>query len=214
MQNKPLASQSHFVMIGFCAEYNKKHMKNIIIFGPPGTGKGTMSKKIAEEFGFRHISTGDIIRKNQEEKTKIGLLADRLSDAGNLLPDKVVNEMIKQELMDDKNSKGFIFDGFPRTAGQSKMLDQFLHKRKTPINTIIHLDADKYIVMTRILDRGKTSGRADDTAEVFETRWRAYQKETIPALSYFQGRGKVSKINGEQTVEEVYASVQKIINEL
>jgi adenylate kinase len=189
-------------------------MKNIIIFGPPGTGKGTMSKKIAENFGFRHISTGDIIRKNQEEKTKIGLLADRLSDEGNLLPDNVVNEMIKQELMDDKNSKGYIFDGFPRTAGQSKMLDQFLHKRKTPINTIIHLDADKYIVKTRILDRGKTSGRKDDTAEIFETRWAAYQKETIPALKYFEGRGKVSKVNGEESVDEVYSEIKKVIDEI
>jgi len=189
-------------------------MKNIVIFGPPGTGKGTMSKKIAEDFGFRHISTGDIIRKNQEEKTKIGLLADRLSDEGNLLPDSVVNEMIKQELMDDKNYKGFIFDGFPRTAGQSKMLDQFLHKRKTPINTIIHLDADKYIVKTRILERGKTSGRKDDTAAVFETRWAAYKKETIPALNYFEGRGKVSRVNGEQTIDEVYAEIHNIVNEL
>jgi len=189
-------------------------MKNIIIFGPPGAGKGTVSKKIAEDFGFRHISTGDIIRKNQEEKTKIGLLADRLSDKGNLLPDNAVNEMIKQEIIDDNNSKGFIFDGFPRTAGQSKMLDQFLHKRKTPINTIIHMDADKYIVKTRILERRKTSGRKDDTADVFETRWAAYQKVTIPAITYFESRGKVSRVNGEQTIDEVYANIEKIINEI
>jgi len=103
-------------------------MENIIIFGPPGTGKGTMSEKISEEFKLRHISTGDIIRKNQEEKTKIGLLADKIVNDGNLLPDNIVNEMVKYEIINDKESIGFIFDGFPRTAGQAKMLDQFLNK--------------------------------------------------------------------------------------
>ncbi len=187
-------------------------MENIIIFGPPGTGKGTMSEKISAEFGFRHISTGDIIRKNQKERTKIGILADKIVDGGNLLPDNIVNEMVKQELIDDKNSKGFIFDGFPRTSGQAKMLDQFLNKKGTPVTKVIHLDADKYTVQTRILERGKTSGRADDTVEVFGTRWEAYQKETVPALQYFEGRGKVDKVNGEQTIEEVYSKVKSIID--
>jgi adenylate kinase len=187
-------------------------MKNIIIFGPPGTGKGTMSQKLSEEFGFRHISTGDIIRKNQEEKTKIGLLADRIVNDGNLLPDDIVNEMIKQELIDDTESIGFIFDGFPRTAGQAKMLDQFLNKRGTPVNTVIHLDVPKWVAQNRIIERGKTSGRKDDTAEAFPTRWAAYQKETTPAMNYFEGRGKVSKVNSELAIDEVYAEVTKIIN--
>lgn len=189
-------------------------MKNIIIFGPPGTGKGTMSEKISEEFKLRHISTGDIIRKNQKEKTKIGLLADKIVDSGGLLPDKIVNEMVKQEIIDDTESIGFIFDGFPRTAGQAKMLDQFLNKRKTPITKVIHLDADKYTVLNRIIERGKTSGREDDNSSVFTTRWDAYQKETLPALQYFEGRGKVSKINSEQTIDEVYAEVKIIIDGL
>jgi len=187
-------------------------MENIIIFGPPGTGKGTMSEKISEEFKLRHISTGDIIRKNQEEKTKIGLLADKIVNDGNLLPDNIVNEMVKYEIINDKESIGFIFDGFPRTAGQAKMLDQFLNKRKAPVTKVIHLDADKYTVQTRILERGKTSGRADDTVEVFGTRWDAYQKETVPALNYFEGRGKVVKVNGTQTIDEVYAEIKTIID--
>jgi adenylate kinase len=189
-------------------------MKNIIIFGPPGTGKGTMSEKVAAEFGFRHISTGDIIRKNQEEKTKIGLLADKIVNAGNLLPDDVVNEMMKQELINDKESKGFIFDGYPRTAGQAKTLDQFLNKRGTPVTTVIHLNTDKYIVKNRIIERGKTSGRKDDNAAAFDTRWQAYQSQTVPALRYFEGRGKVKNVSGEQTIDEVYAEIQKIISEL
>lgn len=188
-------------------------MKNIIIFGPPGTGKGTMSEKLAVEFGFRHISTGDIIRKNQEEKTKIGLLADKIVNQGNLLPDDIVNEMIKQEIINDTTTPGFIFDGYPRTAGQTKSLDQFLNKRKSPITKVIHLDADKYIVKTRIIERGKTSGRKDDNAEAFEVRWGAYKKETLPSLDYFEKRGKVVRVDSEQTIEEVYNEVKGIIND-
>jgi len=188
-------------------------MKNIIIFGPPGTGKGTMSQKLAEEFGFRHISTGDIIRKNQKEKTKIGLLADRIVDGGNLLPDNIVNEMIKQELIDDTKSTGFIFDGFPRTPAQAKMLDQFLNKRGTPVSIVVYLEVSKTIAHNRIIERGKVSGRKDDTKEAFPTRWNAYQKETTQAINYFDGRGRVTRINSEQTIDEVYAEVKKTIEE-
>jgi adenylate kinase len=189
-------------------------MKNIIIFGPPGTGKGTMSQKLSEEFGFRHISTGDIIRKNQEEKTKIGQLADKIVNSGGLLPDDIVNEMIKQELIDDVTSKGFIFDGFPRTAGQAKVLDQFLNKRGTPVDVVIHLNTPRLVVQNRIIERGKTSGRKDDTKEAFPTRWDAYQKQTMPALQYFEGRGKVVEVDGDKPIDEVYADFQKIVNEV
>lgn len=186
-------------------------MKNIIIFGPPGTGKGTMAQKLAQEYGLRHISTGDIIRKNQQEKTKIGQLADKIVNDGNLLPDDIVNEMIKQELIDDTKSTGFIFDGFPRTAGQAKMLDQFLNSRGTPVTTVIHLNTPKWVVIERIVKRGETSGRKDDTREAFPTRWNAYQTETIPALNYFEGRGKVKEVNGEMSIDDVYSEFQKIV---
>lgn len=187
-------------------------MKNIIIFGPPGTGKGTMSVKLSEEFGFRHISTGDIIRKNQKDKTKIGLLADKIVNAGGLLPDDIVNEMVKQELIDDTKSIGFIFDGFPRTAGQAKMLDQFLNRRGTPMTKVIHLDSEKHTVMQRILDRGLTSGREDDNSDAFQIRWEAYKNETVPALDYFKGRGMVDVVSGEDSIEEVYSNVKTIID--
>lgn len=187
-------------------------MKNIIIFGPPGTGKGTMSLKLSKEFGLRHISTGDIIRRNQEDKTKIGMLADKIVNGGGLLPDDIVNEMIKQELIDDTKSIGFIFDGFPRTSGQAKMLDQFLNKRGTPITKVIHLDSQKHIVMERIMARGLDGGRKDDNLESFKVRWEAYKKETIPALEYFKGRGMVSVVSGENSIEEVYLEVKKNID--
>ncbi len=186
-------------------------MKNIIIFGPPGTGKGTMSKKLSEEFGFRHISTGDIIRKNQEEKTKIGLLADKIVDGGNLLPDDIINSMIKQEIIDDTKSTGFIFDGFPRTPGQAKMLDQFLTKRGTPVNSVIHLDVPEWVAQNRVTERGRASNRKDDAVGVFTVRWNTYQSETVPAMEYFEGRIGVYTVNSEQTIEEVYGEVKKII---
>lgn len=186
-------------------------MKNIIIFGPPGTGKGTMSKKLSMELGLHHISTGDIIRRNQEEKTKIGLLADKIVNSGGLLPDDIVNEMIKQEIIDNSNSSGFIFDGFPRTSGQAKMLDQFLNKRGTPVTVAIHLDVPLWVAQNRIIERGKTSLRKDDTMEAFPRRWEAYNNDTVPAISYFSGRGRVSVVNSDRSVDEVYDDVIKII---
>ena len=187
-------------------------MKNIIIFGPPGTGKGTVSSRLAEEFGFVHISTGEIIRKNQKERTKIGLLADKMVDAGNLLPDDIVNEMVKQEIIDNKDAAGFVFDGYPRTPGQTRVLDQFLMLRKTPINFVINLDTPKWIVLERIIKRGETSGRADDNKEAFGARWTTYVKETQPSLSYFNGRGLYTPVDGNQTIEEVYTEVKNLIN--
>ncbi len=187
-------------------------MKNIIIFGPPGTGKGTVSKKLAEEYGFKHISTGDIIRKNQEEKTKIGVLADRLVNDGKFLPDNIINEMVKQEVINDTNSPGFVFDGFPRNTSQAKMIDQLLNYKKMPLK-VIHLESSKNVVLNRILERGKEGGRKDDNEDVFKKRWSEYKTQTLPALGYFQGRGVVSKVNGEQTPEEVYGEVKTIIEE-
>lgn len=189
-------------------------MKNVIIFGPPGTGKGTVSKRLSEEFGLKHISTGDIIRKNQEEKTKIGLLADKIVDGGGLLPDNIVNEMIKQEIIDNPNAQGFIFDGYPRTAGQAKVLDQFLNQRGNPVNNCIFLNTPKWVVVNRIIERGKVSGRKDDNADVFGTRWDAYQKETVPALNYFTERGRVVEINGDREVEAVYSDCKKVIDDI
>jgi adenylate kinase len=186
-------------------------MKNIIIFGPPGAGKGTMSNKLLKDFNLRHISTGDIIRKNQEEKTKIGILADKIVNQGGLLPDDIVNEMIKQEIIDAGDCDGFLFDGFPRTSGQARMLDEFLYKRKTPVNAVVYLETPKHVVQDRIIARGATSGRKDDNFESFQNRWAAYQSETMPCLEYFNGRGKVHTVDGTAEIESVYSEVKKVV---
>lgn len=188
-------------------------MKNIIIFGPPGNEKRTLSEKLSDEFGIKHISSGDIIRKNQKEKTKIGLIADKIINGGGLFPDKIINELLKQEVIDSKKPSGFIFDGFPRTSAQAKMLDQFLNKKGIPITHVIHLDIPKLVVLNRII-KGEQLSEMNDNIDIFKTKWSLYQSQTISAIDYFSGRGKVIKINGDRAIDEVYEEIKKTINEI
>lgn len=185
-------------------------MKNIIIFGGPGTGKGTISKRLSVELGLIHLSTGDLIRANQESGTKIGLIADRVSDNGGLLPDEIVSEMVKIEIINNPG-KGFVFDGFPRTPSQSRALDQLLQDRRTPVDLIISLDVPKWVAKDRILERAKTSNRKDDTEEIFNTRWSIYEKDTIPSIEYFRNKRVVHDINGEMCANDVYNNIKELM---
>ena len=186
-------------------------MKNIIIFGPPGTGKGTMAKQIQEDYGFRHISTGDILREHQLDQTEIGKLADSIINDGGLLPDGVIDDMIQEEIKNDSKSRGFIFDGYPRTLQQSQNLDEFLKKNGTPIDLIIHLKCPKEIVKERILKRGIDAGRIDDNTTVFETRWKLYLDQTYPGLVYFDSRYKIQTIDSNHSPGFVYGNVCDVI---
>jgi adenylate kinase len=187
---------------------------NIIIFGPPGAGKGTVSKKLVEEFGFEHLSTGDIIRDHQKRGTKLGKYADRIINSGNLLPDNIVIEMVKQKIIDSENKKGIIFDGFPRTPAQARSLDEFLNRRENPVKAVISLEVDGNILSERILRRGEIENRPDDNLKAFQVRMKAYENETAPVLQYFKARGKVYSVDGNGTVEEEYERVKNVVDNL
>lgn len=192
-------------------------MKNIILIGPPGAGKGTQAKLISEKLGLIHISTGDLIREEQANDTKIGKLANQLIDKGQFLPDNIVTTMVKQKVIDNSTAPGFIFDGFPRTVDQAKSLDEFLNSRKTPINKIILLEVADHIIKKRISERALLSNRADDNAEVVQTRIDVYNKQTVPVLNYYKNsylfaanRGIVN-IEASKTKEEVMLDVESVL---
>ena len=192
-------------------------MKNIVLIGPPGAGKGTQSKLVSEKLGLIHISTGDLIREEQANDTKIGKLANQLIDKGLFLPDNIVITMVKQKIIDSPNAKGFVFDGFPRTVDQAKALDDFLNVRKTPINKIILLEISDDIIKKRINERASKENRADDSPEVIQTRINVYNKQTVPVLNYYKNsslfaanRGIVN-VEASKSKEEVLADLEAII---
>lgn len=192
-------------------------MKNIILIGPPGAGKGTLAKSIVEKEKLVHIATGDLIREEKKKGSSIGLLAERISDNGHFLPDNIVMEMVKQKVIDNSGAAGFIFDGFPRTVDQAKMLDEFLNQRKTPINKVVFLSIPNALIEKRLSIRAELEGRADDAPEVVKTRIGVYEKQTAPLVNYFENgylfaanRGMV-KVDASRTKEEVLAEVITLI---
>lgn len=187
-------------------------MKNIILIGPPGCGKGTQSKLISERLGFEHISTGDLIREEQKKGTAIGKIAKELADKGNYLPDDIVTSLVKQKIIDSKNTNGFIFDGFPRTIDQAKSLDEFLFIRKTPISAIINILASDHTVKDRILKRALTENRADDKEELIPTRILNYKNKTSNVINYFKTRRGVVEVDGDKSAEDVFKDIEKILS--
>lgn len=192
-------------------------MKNIILIGPPGAGKGTQAKMIAENLGLIHISTGDLIREEQKNDTKIGKYATQLIDKGHFLPDAIVIQMVKQKIIDNPTAEGFIFDGFPRTVDQAKTLDEFLNLRKTPINKVILLETDNEIIVKRITERAAIENRPDDSPEVIQTRIDAYNKQTVPVLNYFKdgylfaGNRGIDSVDASKTKEEIFTNISTIL---
>lgn len=189
-------------------------MKNIILIGPPGAGKGTQAKLISEKLGLIHISTGDLIREEQANDTKIGKLANQLINKGQFLPDNIVIAMVKQKIIDNSKAPGFVFDGFPRTVDQAKSLDEFLNARKTPINKVILLEIADDIIKKRITERASKENRPDDSPEVIQTRIDVYKKQTVPVINYYKNgylfaanRGIIN-VEASKTKEEILAELE------
>ncbi|HEU0063432.1 MAG TPA: adenylate kinase [Flavisolibacter sp.] len=187
-------------------------MFNLILFGPPGSGKGTQSEKIVEKFGLIHLSTGNLLRQEIADKTPLGLEAKNIIEKGQLVPDEVVIGMIDSSIEKHPDAKGFLFDGFPRTTAQAKALDNLLAVKKTSIHKVIALDVIEEELVSRLLKRGETSGRSDDVNEsVIRRRYAVYKKETEPVAEYYKDQDKFIVIKGVGTIEEISRAVTNAI---
>ncbi len=187
-------------------------MLNIVLFGPPGAGKGTQSQKLINHYHLTHIATGDLFREHLGEGSALGLQARNYMDVGRLVPDQLVIDMVDEKLEEKSDTKGIIFDGFPRTIAQAKALDALLEQKNVPITGMIALDVPDQELITRLLERGKTSGRVDDQdGEKIATRLQVYRTETLPVANYYQAKGKYVEINGVGGIEEIF---QKIVQEI
>jgi len=181
-------------------------MFNIILFGPPGSGKGTQSARLVERYGLIHLSTGDLLRSEISRQTKLGMEAKSIMDRGELVPDAVVVGMIASSLEANPQANGFLFDGFPRTVAQSEALDQLLQQKGTSIGVVLALEVSEEELVKRLLHRGLTSGRSDDNSEdVVRARIVEYHKKTSVVAGYYRQFDKVVDVKGEGTVEEIFS---------
>ncbi len=188
-------------------------MLNIVLFGPPGAGKGTQSEKLISKYGLTHLSTGDLFRKHLGEGTELGSLAKKYMDEGHLVPDQVVISMVEDKINHSQGSNGFIFDGFPRTTAQAEALDTMLEKHGMSISGMIALDVPHHILRERIKERGKTSNRADDqNEEKINTRIKVYLDETLPVAKYYENQGKLQEINGVGEINEIFQQISATID--
>ena len=187
-------------------------MFNLILFGPPGSGKGTQSEKIVEKFGLIHLSTGNLLRQEIADKTPLGMEAKNFMDKGQLVPDEVVIGMIDSSLEKHADAKGFLFDGFPRTIAQAEALDKLLSLKKTGICKVLALEVTEDELVKRLVKRGETSGRSDDTnEEVIRRRFSVYKNETEPVAEYYAAQDKLERLHGEGTVDEIFEKISTCI---
>lgn len=188
-------------------------MFNIILFGPPGSGKGTQSSKLIEKYGLKHLSTGDLLRSEIANQTPLGIEAKNFMDKGQLVPDEVVIGMISSALETNPNVPGFLFDGFPRTAAQAEALDKLLQLKKTAIAVMLALDVSEDELVKRLLNRGQSSGRSDDTNEtVIRSRIEEYENKTKAVADYYAAFDKVVHLKGEGGIDEIFEALCKEID--
>lgn len=179
-------------------------MLNIVLFGPPGAGKGTQSEKLIDKYQLVHLSTGDIFRANIKGETELGKLAKSYMDKGELVPDQVTISMLESEVNKHEDPKGFIFDGFPRTSAQAEALDEFLSSKNTEITCMLALEVEEEELRARLLNRAKTSGRPDDAdPAIIQNRIDVYNRETAPVAEYYKNQSKYKGIHGIGSIEEI-----------
>ncbi len=187
---------------------------NLLIFGAPGAGKGTQSKRIIEKYNLVHLSTGDILRAEIEQNSKLGQLAKRYMTDGGLVPDEIVLSMIMLKIVENKGANGFIFDGFPRTVEQAKRIDALMREESMPISAMIALEVKTEELKRRLIERGKTGTRTDDTPEIIENRINIYKEKTARVKEYYREQGKLREVHGEGPIDDIFRNIEGVIEQL
>lgn len=196
-------------------QLNHTNMINLVLFGKPGAGKGTQAGFLKEKYNLKHISTGDVFRYNIKNGTELGKLAKSYIDDGDLVPDEVTIKMLQDEVEKNQDAAGFIFDGFPRTTAQAQALDNFLESKDMQVNATIALEADDEILIQRLLERGKESGRSDDQDEnKIRNRFDEYNEKTAPLKDYYENQGKFHSVDGIGGIADITERLGKVIDEL
>ena len=189
-------------------------MLNIVIFGAPGSGKGTQSERIVEKYGINHISTGDVLRAEIKNGTELGKTAKGYIDQGQLIPDELMIDILASVFDSFKDSKGVIFDGFPRTIAQAEALKKLLAERGQDVSVMVDLDVPEEELMVRLIKRGKDSGRADDNEETIKKRLHVYHSQTAPLIDWYKNEKKYQHINGLGTMEGIFAEICEAVDKL
>jgi len=189
-------------------------MLNVVIFGAPGSGKGTQSELIISKYGLYHISTGDILRQEIKKQTELGVIAEEYIKTGQLIPDELIIEILAEVLDANREAKGYIFDGFPRTIAQGKALDQLLRERNTSIVAVLNLVVDENELLNRLIKRGEEFGRTDDDPTVIQNRLEVYHNQTEPLKEFYRKKGKLFKIKGNNSIEDVFEKIVEVLDRL
>ncbi len=188
-------------------------MINLILFGPPGSGKGTQAQLIVQQFNLIHVSTGDLFRYNLGNHTALGQKAKLYMDKGELVPDELTISMLKEKVLEYPDSQGFIFDGFPRTINQAEQLDRLMEEQDAKIDLLIKLEVEEDEIVRRLLLRGKDSGRVDDQSEdTIRKRIEVYKEETTPVFEYYNDKNIAYEIEGTGSIEEIFARIESVIH--
>lgn len=192
-----------------------KKMTNIVLFGPPGAGKGTQAEVLKVKYQLVHISTGDVFRFNIKNQTQLGTLAKSYMDKGHLVPDGVTIKMLNAEVEKNPGANGFVFDGFPRTAAQAEALAILMEEKSSQINAMVALEVDDEVLVGRLLERGKTSGRADDADEaIIRERVAEYYRKTDILKDFYKGKDRYFGVNGVGTIQEITARLSEVFDRL